>query len=270
MRDAAFKSVAVGFFDGVHLGHQKILRKADSALTFGVHPLSVLAPDRAPDLIMPLEDRLAAIDRPTTVLDFTPELAALSPEDFAARHLAGRKVFCGANWNFGKDGAGDAEWLRARGYEVEIVDYAEYGGERISSSRIRACLSRGELDDVSAMLGRRYALTGPVVQGKGLGTQMGFPTVNVQPSVELALARGVYEVDVAGCRGLANYGLAPTMGDRAWTKPVLEVHFTHAVPDIQLSRLRVEFLRFIRPERSFGSVEQLRAQIAEDVRTVAG
>lgn len=264
MRDAALQGVAVGCFDGVHLGHRAILARAASVLTFDRNPLCVLAPERAPRLIMGLEDSLAAIGLPTEVLVFTPELAALSPEEFASRHLRGRKVVCGENWRFGRDGVGNADWLREHGYEVEVVGYAEYQGERISSSRVRESLARGELDDVRAMLGRAYVLTGQVVSGKHLGRELGYPTVNLQLAPQLALAKGVYVVEVAGARAVANYGTAPTTGELAWKESVLEVHFLDELPNIE-EKAGVEFVRYLRPERKFDSLEALKRQIAADV-----
>ena len=130
MRDAALESVAVGFFDGVHVGHQAILRRAGRALTFGNHPLSVLAPERTPRLIMSPSEKVAAIRLcgvgDVELVDFTPELAALSAEEFAARHFVAsdgtrRRVVCGENWRFGAGGRGDAGFLRSMGFEVEVV-----------------------------------------------------------------------------------------------------------------------------------------------------
>lgn len=244
MRDAAERRLAVGFFDGVHLGHQAIVGRADAVLTFANHPLSVLSPEKAPPCIMTLEERVAAIGKPVTVLTFTRELAAMSREEFAARYLAGNCIICGENWRFGRDGAGDADWLRAQGFAVEVVPYAVYEGEPISSTRIRSCLERGELTAANAMLGRSFSLCGVISRGKGEGAKIGYPTVN--------LRRGVYEVSVNGERAIANYGVAPTFGERAWATPTLEVHF----------------LRFIRPERKFSSTEELKSQIAADCEEV--
>ena len=282
MRDAAFQSLAVGFFDGVHLGHQALLKGADAALTFRNHPLTVLAPERAPRLIMTPEERVAAIKacgvKTVTMLDFTPELAALSPEDFLARHLSSliphpSSLICGANWRFGKGGAGDAAFLRRRGIEVAVVPFAVYKGERISSSRIRAALERGEIEDANAMLGRTFQVSGFRFQGKGEGAKLGYPTVNLKlEACNLKLPLGVYAVEVAGVRGVANYGLAPTMGDRAWKEPVLEVHLLDGreIDEAELSNaVSVSFIRFIRPERKFESVAVLKCQIAEDCATAA-
>ena len=275
MRDAALQGLAVGFFDGVHLGHQAILKGADAALTFRNHPLSVLAPEKAPRLIMSCEERVAAIKacgvKDVTVLAFTRELAAMSAKEFAQEWFLaakGRKgaqrVFCGENWRFGKGGEGDAAFLRKLGIEVEVVSYAEYKGERISSSRIRRCLENGEVEDANEMMGRRYEVRGKREEGKGLGRKLGFPTVNFHlTDVRLNLPHGVYEVVAEGLHGIANYGLAPTLGDQSWRQPMLEIHFLHCPPPPLLST-SVSFLRFIRPERKFDSVADLQRQIAAD------
>lgn len=282
MCDAAVRSLAVGFFDGVHLGHQAILAGADVALTFRNHPLSVLAPEKAPRLIMTCEERVAAIKscgvKDVTVLDFTPELAEVPAEEFVRRYLASSvsglpsSIRCGENWRFGKNGAGDAAFLRARGIDVKIVPYAEYQGERISSSRIRTALERGEIEDANVMMGRKFKVQGLRFKGKGVGGKIGYPTANLQPStLNLELPLGVYEVEVEGRRAIANYGLAPTMGERAWTEPILEVHFVHRSPSpssFASKSTTVDFVRFIRPERKFDSVQDLRRQIAADCATI--
>lgn len=274
MRDAAVQSLAVGFFDGVHRGHQAILAGADRALTFRRHPLTVLAPERAPRLIMSLDDRLAAIRacgvKEVVALDFTPELAALPPEAFAAQYLdspTGRPhIRCGANWHFGKGGAGDADGLRAHGYSVTTVPYATWDGAPISSSRIRAALAAGDVTAANAMLGHPFRVHGEPQKGKGLGTQLGFPTVNLRlADLDIDLPRGVYEVTADGVRGVANYGVAPTLGDRRWPTPMLEIHFPQcAAASVPSAPRAVDFVRFIRRERRFATLDALRAQIAHD------
>lgn len=273
--------LAVGFFDGVHLGHQAILRGATSALTFANHPLTVLAPEKAPPLVMSVEDRIAAIRAcgvsDVTVLEFTRDLAALAPEEFMRERLvAGRSevtVVCGGNWRFGSGGSGDAAFLRAHGVAVEVVPYAEFEGRPVSSSRIRLALSEGDLRAANAMLGRPFAVTGRVVRGKGLGRELGSPTVNLVPAPVPVLPRGVYVVGMNGRTGVANWGLAPTMGARAWRESVLEVHLLgEGKVEEPAAQERVEFRRYLRPERTFPTISELRAQIARDleeaVRTV--
>ena len=274
MRDAALQSLAVGFFDGVHLGHQAILKGADAALTFRNHPLAVLAPEKAPRLIMTAEERVAAIKAcgvgEVTVLDFTRELAEMSAEEFAVRYLPS-SVRCGANWRFGKGGEGNADWLRAKGIAVEVVPYAEYKGEPISSSRIRQCLESGAIEDANAMMGRRYEVRGKREEGKGLGRKIGYPTINFSlEDLNLKLQCGVYEIEIDGVKGIANYGFAPTMGDQSWKKPILEVHLLASHPSSLFPHPSslISFVRFIRPERKFASIDDLKRQIAADCATI--
>lgn len=284
MRRAAHPGVAVGFFDGVHLGHRAILDSADVALTFRSHPLSVLAPARAPRLLMDFETRIAAIRaagvREVVALEFTRELAALPPEEYVRRHIlplapgSAPVIRCGADWRFGCDGAGSVGLLRQLGLEVTAVPPVLWQGVRISSSRIRACLAAGDLAGAAAMLGAPYRISAPAVPGKGVGRALGFPTLNF--AVDAPLRRGVYEVRLGAAVALANYGLAPTMGDRAWTTPTLEVHLvTGAPPEAKGSpagaeRLTIEFRRFLRDERRFASVAELTRAIAADIRQLEG
>lgn len=270
-------TLAVGFFDGVHIGHQAILRGADAALTFREHPLSVLRPEMAPALLMPFDARVAAIGAAgvgrVVALSFTRELAELPPDAFAARlrMMGADEVRCGANWRFGRGGAGDADFLCRHGFRVTVVPYAEHAGAPVSSTRIRAALATGAMEEASAMLGRPWSASGEVFSGKGMGREMGFPTVNVRLDPEIVQPpRGAYAVEAHGARGVANLGVAPTMGGRAWETSVLEVHFTDPEPVYpDDGRMEVSFLRFLRPERAFASVGELREQIARDIRAAA-
>lgn len=285
MRDAALQGLAVGFFDGVHLGHQAILKGADAALTFRNHPLTILAPEKAPRLIMTCEERIAAIKacgvKDVTVLEFTPELAEMTAAEFAQEyflatkgHKGAQRIVCGANWRFGKGGAGDAEFLRKRGIDVEVVPYAEYKGGPVSSSRIRTALERGEIEDANAMMGRKFEVRGSSFKGKGVGKEIGFPTLNLELStLNLQLPFGVYEVEVDGVKGIANYGLAPTMGDEAWEKPVLEIHLLGTGAEDMRRETEdgtaVLLIRYVRPEKKFDSIDDLKRQIAADCATIA-
>ena len=274
-------NLAVGFFDGLHLGHQKILERADAVLTFRNHPMTVFAPTCAPALLMTSEDRLAALesfvatpsspDERVVALDFTPELAAQSPADFASwlgtRFPELQVLFCGPNWTFGAGGLGTADFLRMRGFNVETVPYAVGAGEPISSTRIRTALAAGHLELATALLGRPWNVTGQVACGKGLGRTMGYPTLNIPwPEGLVKLPLGVYAVETFLGRGVANLGYAPTMGEQAWDRPMLEVHLLDAEGTLPATDfLSVSFLRFLRPERTFASLEDLRTQIAKDV-----
>ncbi|MDO4365460.1 MAG: riboflavin kinase, partial [bacterium] len=174
------------------------------------------------------------------------------------------------NWTFGAGGAGDAAFLRARGFRVEVVPFAICGETPVSSTRIRAAVASGDLDLAAAMLGRPWALEGEVFAGKGVGHTLGFPTLNVRPATGLVRPPcGVYAVETAWGRGAANYGLAPTMGARAWAEPVLEVHLLEVpaagLPPLRGRTVAVDMQRFLRPERHFASVAELQAQIARDL-----
>ncbi len=302
-------NLAIGFFDGVHLGHQKILACADAALTFIEHPLALLAPEKAPALLMAPEERLAAIAAAlkggkgfngfngdngfkgdkglngfkdlnglrVRALPFTRELAAESPENFAndlrRDYPDLETVFCGPNWNFGAGGAGNADFLRARGFAVETIPFEQHEGAPVSSTRIRAALKSGDLPLANAMLGRPFAVCGEVMQGKGEGRKIGFPTLNIKPfnpCLAGLLPFGVYAVDTTWGRGVANWGIAPTMGEQAWAEPVLEVHVVGRGEGEKVGRwegekVEVLLVGFLRPERRFESIEALRKQIASDV-----
>jgi riboflavin kinase/FMN adenylyltransferase len=266
------RTVAVGVFDGVHVGHRTLLRGADAAVTFSVHPLGVLSPGAAPRLLMRLEERLAAIRGEGVgdirVLPFTPELAAMEPEAFLARHLEGfSRIRCGENWRFGRGGRGTPETARALGWRVDVVPYAVFGGARVSSTRVRETLAAGDLPATAAMLGRPWSLAARAVSGKGVGRAIGFPTLNLAPCGADVLAlppTGVYAVSLDGRRGVANWGFAPTFADRAWKEPVLEVHLLDGVPDAGDGVRTVAFLARLRDERTFASVDELAAQIASD------
>ena len=197
-------------------------------------------------------------------LEFTPALAAMEPEEFIREYIKEGPVFCGAGARFGR---GDAALLRAAGLEVSVVPFAAWRGGRISSTRIRAAVEAGAMADANAMLGRAWRMPGRCAPGKGFGREIGYPTINMVPEAGIVSPRrGVYAVEVGGRRAVANWGVAPTMGDRAWRDCVLEVHMLEGVPPEPGpdGALDVGFIRFLREERAFESVAALRAQIAAD------
>lgn len=270
--------VAAGFFDGVHLGHRKILEGADAALTFKNHPSSILHPEDEPALLMTFAEKEEVIKscgvKKVIALDFTRELASEPPEKFVEILSSFSKIRCGADWRFGKGAKGNAEFLRARGFEVEVVEYAEFQGERISSTRIRSALKKGDLESANAMLGRNWSVLGEIVTGKGVGRALGYPTVNLKIlNTPPELPAGVYEVSAFGVKAIANWGYAPTMGEDAWKEKTLEIHFKGDTPkafdDIAKSnQVKIEFTRFIRQERKFATLEDLKCQIKEDCEKV--
>ncbi|HYV65175.1 MAG TPA: bifunctional riboflavin kinase/FAD synthetase [Myxococcales bacterium] len=290
--------LTLGNFDGVHLGHQAILRSAVErarteggqavVLTFEPHPLAVVAPERAPAVIQPLHDRLAMLRQlgvDVTVLQrFTRRFAALDPEafvrEFLLRHLALRHVVVGDNVNFGRDRAGSAETLRqlgARlGFGVEVVGPVTVGAEQVSSTVLRAVLERGAVGEARRLLGRAYSLRGRVVVGDRRGRTLGFPTANLHLRRKLLLpADGVYAVtaESEGRRhaGVMNIGVRPTFAGRRRT---VEVHLLDFTGDLYRRWLVVRVIERLRGEAAFAGPEALRAAIAADVararRVLAG
>lgn len=268
MHNVNQRGIAVGFFDGVHLGHRKILEGARKALTFRNHPLSLLAPERAPRLIMTFDERMAAIREcgveEVVALEFTRELSQMSAAEFARRYLDASRIRCGANWRFGRGGEGCAETLRAFGYDVDVAPFVEYKGLRISSTRIREAIEAGDMESARMMLSRAWKMRGRVMPGKGVGRTIGWPTINIEPQDgSLHPVKGVYAVRALGKEGIANFGIAPTMREKSWHRPVLEVHLFEepgAVPEM----LEVEMFDFIREEREFSGAGELQGQIVHD------
>ncbi|MBR5878642.1 MAG: riboflavin biosynthesis protein RibF [Akkermansia sp.] len=279
---------AMGFFDGVHRGHQRVIGSADTpgslrgVLTFAEHPLAVLAPHKQPRLITPGVEQKRALLEAAGVqvlleLPFTAELAATGPREFldalrASCPMAGVSV--GRNWHFGRGGAGNADFVEFYaaefGMRACVQDMAEHEGERICSTRIRELLAEGNLPLAQAMLGHAFTIDGVVEQGQKLARQLGFPTANMRVLQNAALPPfGVYEiqtrVDGELCRGIANLGIRPTI-DEAQKVIRIETHLAGWQGNLYGRRMQVELLRFLRPEKRFGSVEELRAQIAADVQ----
>ncbi len=279
---------AMGFFDGVHQGHRRVIESASTpgalrgVLTFAEHPLALLCPRRQPRLITPLPEQkhalLAALGVDVLLeLPFTATLATMAPQEFLeelrqACPMAGISV--GQNWRFGKGGQGDAafveQYAERFGMRACVQELALCAGERICSSRIRELLEMGDLALAETMLGHAFSLAGMVEHGQHLARQLGFPTANVPMHPQAVLPPfGVYEVrvDVGGCslRGIANLGLRPTVQE-ALKVIRLETHLLDWQGDLYGSCLLVELRRFLRPERKFASVAELREQIAADVQ----
>jgi riboflavin kinase/FMN adenylyltransferase len=283
-------AVALGVFDGVHLGHRAILGAAVAharaeaapavACTFEPHPLEVLQPDRAPQPITTLEERLELIAEcgidAAVVLDFTPTLAVMEPEAFVkdvlVDRLVARHVVVGFDHRFGRGARGDADLLRelgrSLGFAVDVIAPLSVDGAPVSSTAIRAALGRGDLDAAARMLGRPYTLPGKVVPGAGRGRTLGFPTANVAPDRPVLVAPGVYacRAEFAGRseRAVVNVGVRPTFGEGTLA---VEAHLLDFAGDLYGQTFRLVFVARVREERRFPGVEALRAQIAQDVQT---
>jgi riboflavin kinase / FMN adenylyltransferase len=280
--------LALGVFDGVHIGHQAVIARAVAAaceqggksfvVTFSPHPIRVIAPAKAPGaLLATLDDKAEVLGAlgvdGLLVIRFDGDFAKMGAEDFVRALCAGNvaTIAVGEDWRFGSKRLGDVEMLRRMGsdmgFRLIAVAPVMWDGERISSTRIRQAIRDGNFDAVEKMLGRPYEVSGTVIEGRKLGRELGFPTANLRLGEQQTPKDGVWEVEVDGSlRGVANLGIRPTVGggDR-----LLEVHLLGFSGDLYGKRLRVRFLRFIRDEKKFGSVEELRAQIRQDASAVA-
>jgi riboflavin kinase/FMN adenylyltransferase len=287
--------LAIGMFDGVHLGHRAVIDSAvqsarrsggvAAVLTFWPHPSALFRPQEPTRLIQDAATRTrvlltlgvdAVITQP-----FTPELARVTAEDFlpwlrqSLPRLAA--VYVGENFRFGAGRRGDVVQLvaaaRPLGVTVFSAPRVNLDGEPISSTRIRALLEAGEIAAANALLGYSYFAAGRVTGGKRLGRTIGFPTLNLLWSPGLRPRLGVYTVRVTGPKspkahpGVANYGLRPTVEQA--TEPRLETHILGDCPFTQGDDITVEWLRFVRPEMKFAGMEDLRTQIARDRETAA-
>jgi len=283
-------ALAIGVFDGLHLGHQEVILAAREhaarhdgravVLTFDPHPLRVLRPESAPLRLCGARYRAVLLERmgldAMLVCPFTPELASTEAEDFVAE-LVGvcRPLGCvsvGYAWTFGKNRGGTIHSLmdlgQRHGFAVYGVPPVRVDGEVVSSTLIRQAVAAGDLARAAALSGRPYALFGKVVEGRKLGRGLGFPTANVRVEAEMLPPYGVYaaSADIGGrtLAGVANLGVRPTV-EKTGSVPMLEVHFFDWQGDLYAQDLEVRLGAFMRPERKFAGMAELRAQIASDV-----
>jgi riboflavin kinase/FMN adenylyltransferase len=282
-------SATIGFFDGVHRGHQAVIRRTveaaegdglrSVAVTFDRHPLQTLSPGKVPPLLTTLRRKAELIEELGVdflfVLEFTEEVSRWTPGAFVdrvlVRGLHARHVAVGPNFTFGHKAAGNLRVLTdlgaSGGFTVEGVSLFTLDGRRVSSTSIREALSEGDLDWPARALGRRYAVEGTVVPGAGRGKGLGFPTANLRTPEGLLLpARGVYagRAGIAGrwWKAAVNIGTNPTFGQ----EPLhLEAHLLDFAGDLDAEVLTVEFWARLRDEERFDSVTELSLQIGEDV-----
>lgn len=281
---------AIGIFDGVHLGHQQIIRQtlADAeqhegvalVITFDRHPNAVVAPERVPPLVQPLSQRLRVIESlgadALLLIHFDAAFSRQTGDAFVrglARDLGRLRSLCvGADFHFGYRRGGNVDLLRNLGAEFQFTVHGmaavSLNGQPISSTRIREAVCRGDLDAASQMLGRAYALAGRVVKGGGLGRQLGFPTANLDVAGLVLPPRGVYAVHVrAGDRAqraVMNIGVRPTLRDPE-PKLCVEAHLLDFEGDLYDQELEVTFAARLRDEQRFSSLAELQKQIARDI-----
>lgn len=282
--------LTLGVFDGLHLGHQRIMQtvvesaKAINAvptvITFDPHPRAVLHPENAPPLLQTLDQRLANFEvlgiKQTIVIRFDKEFASLDAETFLTdivhERLQAREVFLGKGFFFGKNRGGNIELLREMskrlGFFADEVAEVRLRGTRISSSKIRHLLAEGKVNLARRMLGRPYGVEGQIIHGLQRGRTIGFPTANLHPHNRVIPKFGVYAtatlINNEWRRSITNVGIRPTFDDDR--NPSIESYVFDFDGDLYGDVLRVRFLHRIRDERKFNGIDELRAQIEKDTR----
>jgi riboflavin kinase/FMN adenylyltransferase len=283
--------LTLGVFDGLHLGHQRIMERLverarvvnahATALTFDPHPRAVLHPESAPPLLQTLDQRLANLDvlgiEQTIVIPFSTEFAQLPAEDFLTNvihdRLHAREVYLGQGFAFGRGRGGNIDLLRRMsaelGFIADEVEEVRVRGQRVSSSRIRELLIAGNINLARRMLGRPYGVEGVIIRGNRRGHTIGFPTANLKPRNRVIPKFGVYAtatlIDGTWRKSITNIGVRPTFEDT--TEPSIETYIFDFDGDLYGDALRVRFLHRIRDERKFSGIDELKGQIERDTQT---
>jgi riboflavin kinase/FMN adenylyltransferase len=289
-RDFGPCATTIGNFDGVHMGHQALIKRVASlaaergwkaaVLTFDPHPAKIVAPTRAPRLIMTTDQRAEVMGslgiQEVLILPFTRELSELSPEEFVRNVLVDamqvRAVLVGEDFRFGHKQAGDTDLLTKLGaqygFEVDPIDPVNVRGERVSSSLVRQMTLAGRINRVGRLLGRSFSLEGDVVRGHGIGRTQTVPTLNLKPSTEVWPEDGVYVTRTTDpdsgrvWQSISNIGMRPTFDGHDLS---IETYLLEPLAGDSPARIRVEFLWRVRGERKFATAADLKAQILRDV-----
>lgn len=283
--------LAIGVFDGVHLGHRDVISTSTEhahfadgtpvVVTFDPHPAKVLRPNDAPHLLTATQHKLELIRAlgvaRLLVIPFNAGFAATSPEDFVSQLVTNskplREICVGHEWSFGKDRAGNLELLQKLGrrfdFNVVGISPVRVNGKVVSSTAIRHAVETGDFRKAAEMLGRDYKILGTVVHGEAIGNKIGFPTANLSAHSEQFPPNGVYfaEAWIEGVRhhGVINLGVRPTVA-RGQPQRTLEIHLLDFDRDIYGQDMEVRFVSYLRPEMKFENVEALQRQIDADVR----
>ncbi|MDX2163833.1 MAG: bifunctional riboflavin kinase/FAD synthetase [Gammaproteobacteria bacterium] len=263
--------VAIGNFDGLHLGHQALLQKASVVLTFEPYPQTYFHPERILPRLTTLREKSHFLEKmgPQALyaLPFDQNTAKLLPDDFIQKilisQLHAEKIIVGEDFRFGYQRQGDINTLRNY-IDLDVVNPVLYQQKRISSTWVRECLQTGDVNTVKDLLGRYYSIIGRVVKGDGRGRQMGFHTANISLQKRLPPLLGVYAVNINHTlKGVANIGSRPTVDGR---RHFLEVHIFDFDKDIYGEYIEVEFVHKIRDEKKFDSLNALQEQIKLDIQ----
>jgi riboflavin kinase / FMN adenylyltransferase len=283
--------LAIGVFDGVHLGHQSVISTSTSharsaggtpvVITFDPHPLKVLRPQNAPHLLTATQHKIALIRdlgvEHLLVIPFDKNFAATPPENFIEHLVMDSnplgEICVGHEWSFGKDRRGNLELLKKLGWQFDFnvvgIPPVTVNGEIVSSTTIRRAIEAGDLKKAATMLGREYTILGTVVHGDDLGKKIGFPTANLSAHSEQFPPNGVYSaearLDSVVYPGVVNLGYRPTVSSGRSDR-VLEVYLLDFHRDIYGKELELRFIRYLRPEKKFENVDALVQQIQRDVQ----
>jgi len=270
------RRVAVGEFDGVHLGHREVIRGSDTVLTFDPHPLQVIRPEAAPKLLTSLDVKAELISEleveELVVIPFDEQFAQQSPEQFVDQvlvdTLGAERVSVGENFRFGHKAAGDPGLLQADGrFETRVVPLVEVEGEVVSSSHVRGLVLAGEVELAAHFLGGPFQMRGEVVNGDRRGRTLGFPTANIVPDESLVCpGHGVYAARAGGACAAVSVGVRPTFATGRGV--LVEAYLIDRDEDLYGHNLTVKFLRRLRGERRFDSVDALVEQMHRDVDLV--
>ena len=267
------RSVAIGTFDGVHLGHREVIRGSDTTLTFEPHPLAILHPEATPKLVtsFPVKrDLIGGLGvEELVVIPFDREFASLSAEQFVADVLVGRlgaeRVSVGENFRFGKGAKGTPDFLRSRDeFETRVVPLVEVAGETVSSSHIRGLVAAGDVRQAAEFLGGPFLFDGEVVMGDRRGRELGVPTANIVPDDALVCpGHGVYAAWAHGYPAAVNVGVRPTF--ETGRGLLVEAHLIDFAGDLYGEVLRIAFIERMRGEKRFDSVDALVEQMQRDI-----
>jgi riboflavin kinase/FMN adenylyltransferase len=282
--------VTLGVFDGLHLGHQLIMRTVverahelnavPTVITFDPHPRAVLHPESSPPLLQTLDQKVEALGvlgiQQAIVIRFTEEFSTMRAEDFLRETIKDRlhamEVYLGRGFAFGHNREGNIELLRRvsreLGFVADEVPEVRFRGQRVSSSRIRQLLAEGKVNLARRMLGRPYGVEGRVERGAERGQKLGFPTANLHPQNRVIPRNGVYVtgtlIDGVWRRSVTNVGVRPTFGSE--TEPSVETFVINWSGDLYGDVVRIRFLYRLRDEKRFGSIDELKTQIQRDVK----
>ena len=266
------RRVAIGTFDGVHVGHREVVRGNDTVLTFHPHPQSVVNPASAPKLLYPQKikaDLIAGLGVEELVTipfdrDFSSKTAEEFVQEVLVERLGAAHLSCGENFRFGRKATGDAAFLASRTeFETRVVPLVEVEGETVSSSHIRGLVAAGELGKASRFLGGPFLFEGEVVEGDRRGRELGMPTANIVPDDSLVSpGHGVYAAWAHGHPAAVNVGVRPTFDTGRGT--LVEAYLLDFSGDLYGEPLRIAFLERMRGEKRFESVDELVAQMRRD------